>query len=95
MNQVHWHIHAKRLELMLLRQEFDEKNVFVVVFVELLKQNQNRECPKLSQELISIMLIPILTAGKAKNEIAKIAKNEAMIFPTLKYSFEIISKINI
>jgi hypothetical protein len=35
MNQVHLHKHAMLLELMLLRLEFVEKNVFVVVFVEL------------------------------------------------------------
>jgi hypothetical protein len=35
MNQVHWHKHAMLLELMLLQLEFVEKNVFVVVFVEL------------------------------------------------------------
>ncbi len=35
MNQVHLHKHAMLLELMLLLLEFVEKNVFVVVFVEL------------------------------------------------------------
>jgi hypothetical protein len=45
MNQEHWHKHARLLGLMWQRQEFDERNVFVVVFVELLKQNQNREFP--------------------------------------------------
>jgi hypothetical protein len=29
----------------------------------------------------------LLTAGKAKNDIAKIAKKDAMIFPILQYSF--------
>ncbi len=46
MNLVHLHKHAMQLELMLQLQVFDEKNVFVVVFVELLKQNLNREFPK-------------------------------------------------
>lgn len=46
-NRVNMHIHAMPLELMLLRQEFDERNVFDVVFAELLKQSQNRECPKI------------------------------------------------
>jgi hypothetical protein len=45
MNLVHLHKHAMQLVLMLQLLEFDEKNVFVVVFVELLKQNQNQEYP--------------------------------------------------
>jgi hypothetical protein len=47
MNQEHWHKHAKLLGLKLQRQEFDERNVFVVVFVGLLKQNQSREFPRI------------------------------------------------
>jgi len=46
MNLVHLHKHAMQLELMLQLQVFDEKNVFAVVFVELLKQNPNQEFPK-------------------------------------------------
>jgi hypothetical protein len=46
MNQVHLHKPAMQLELIQPLREFVEKNVFVVVFVELLRQNQNQEFPK-------------------------------------------------
>jgi hypothetical protein len=37
-----------RLELMLQQLEFVERNVFAVVFVELLKQNLNQVYPRIS-----------------------------------------------
>jgi hypothetical protein len=46
LNLVHSHRHAMQLELMLQQLVFDEKNVFDVVFVELLMQNQNQGFPR-------------------------------------------------
>lgn len=87
LTQEHWRKHATQLGLMQQQQEFDEKNVFDVAFVELLKQNQTREFPRIGT-FIRFSLMKLLTAGKAKNDIAKIAKQDAMIFPILKYLFK-------